>query len=662
MGRATMRMNMDLPRGDVAVTGPRVAPFDVPNHAVQFYESETFLAERVAAFLMEGLDAGQPLLVIATEPHRDAFVARLASARPELDALRAEGRVIFLDARETLSTFMIGAMPDPELFRGTIRRLIEQSRRGLDGVTLRAYGEMVDVLWRDANPDAAIRLEELWNEIVSDGTIALLCAYAMGGFRTDAHGSRFRDVCSTHAHVIPTERYTQLEEHARLREISVLQQRARALESELEYREELEGALRQALADRERAEAERERVLAMERAARAAAEAASRLKDEFLAVLSHELRTPLNAILGWSHIANGVPEDAATVKHALTVIRRNTAVQLRVIEDLLDVSRIVTGKLRVSVSIVDLGEILSSALDTVRPAADAKRIELTLRIDDSARRTTGDPARLQQVAWNLLSNAVKFTPECGRVEVWLERAGGQRRIVVRDTGQGIAREFLPHVFERFRQEDTGTTRKHGGLGLGLSLVRYLVEAHGGTVAADSDGEGRGATFTVTLPFRQPAADSVRQPAPRTKVTLRDVRVLIVDDDADTRELFAYMLTGTEATVACAASVEEALAQLSSRAFDVMISDIGMPGRDGYVLIDTVRRHVDPKVRSIHAIAVTSYAGEHYRRRAIEGGYDEYIAKPLEPGRFVATVAQLVGRPSRSASSGATAGTNDEDVC
>ncbi|WP_437321145.1 ATP-binding protein [Sorangium sp. So ce385] len=652
---------MDVSRGDVAVTGPRVAPFDVPNHAVQFYESETFLAERVAAFLMEGLDAGQPLLVIATEPHRDAFVARLASARPELDALCAEGRVIFLDARETLSTFMTGAMPDPELFRGTIRRLIEQSRRGSDGVTVRAYGEMVDVLWRDANPDAAIRLEELWNEIVSDGAIALLCAYAMGGFRTDTHGSRFRDVCSTHAHVIPTERYTQLDEHARLREISVLQQRARALESELEYREELEGALRQALADRERAEAERERVLAMERAARAAAEAASRLKDEFLAVLSHELRTPLNAILGWSHIANGVPEDAATVKHALTVIQRNTAVQLRVIEDLLDVSRIVTGKLRISVGVVDLGEILSSALDTVRPAADAKRIELTLHIDDSARRAAGDPARLQQVAWNLLSNAVKFTPECGRVEVWLERAGGQRRIVVRDTGQGIAREFLPHVFERFRQEDTGTTRKHGGLGLGLSLVRYLVEAHGGTVTADSDGEGRGATFTVTLPFREPAADSVRQPAPRRKVTLRDVRVLIVDDDADTRELFAYMLTGAEATVACAASVDEALAQLSSRAFDVMISDIGMPGRDGYVLIDTLRSHVDPQVRSIRAIAVTSYAGEHYRRRAIEGGYDEYIAKPLEPGRFVATVAQLVGRPSRSASSGATAGTSDEDA-
>ncbi|XXX81837.1 ATP-binding protein [Sorangium sp. So ce134] len=654
-------MSMDLSRGDAAVTGPRFAPFDVPSHAVQFYESETFLCERVAAFLAEGMDTGQPLLVIATEPHREAFVARLASARPELDALRAEGRVIFLDARETLSTFMVGAMPDPELFRGTIRRLIDQSRRGSDGVIVRAYGEMVDVLWRDANPDAAIRLEELWNEIVSDGAVALLCAYAMGGFRTDAHGSRFRDVCSTHAHVIPTERYTQLDEHARLREVSVLQQRARALESELEYREELEAALRQALADRERAEAELERVLAMERAARAAAEAASRLKDEFLAVLSHELRTPLNAILGWSHIANRVPEDAATVKRALTVIQRNTAVQLRVIEDLLDVSRIVTGKLRISVSIVDLGEILSSALDNVRPAADAKRIALTLHIDDSARRTAGDPARLQQVAWNLLSNAVKFTPEGGKVDVWIERAGGQGRIVVRDTGQGIARDFLPHVFERFRQEDTGTTRKHGGLGLGLSLVRYLVEAHGGTVTADSDGEGRGATFIVTLPFREPVADAVRQPAPRTKVRLRDVRVLIVDDDDDTRELFTYMLTGAEATVACAASVEEALAQLSSRAFDVMISDIGMPGRDGYVLIDAIRGHVDPKVRSIRAIAVTSYAGEHYRVRAIKGGYDEYLAKPLDPDRLVATIAQLIGRPARSASSEATARTNHEDA-
>ncbi|WP_438011166.1 hybrid sensor histidine kinase/response regulator [Sorangium sp. So ce321] len=429
-------------------------------------------------------------------------------------------------------------------------------------------------------------------------------------------------------------------------EVSELQQRARALEEELEYRKELEGALRQALADRELAEAERERLLSLERAARADAETASRSKDEFLAVLSHELRTPLNAILGWTHIVSDPREDAATVQHALEVIRRNAAVQLRVIEDLLDVSRCVTGKMRISADDIDLGEVVASAIDSVRLAAEARRVEIALHVDDPARGATGDAARLQQVVWNLLSNAVKFTPAEGRVDVRLERAGARAQIVVRDTGVGIARGFLPHVFERFRQEDTDTARKDGGLGLGLAVVRYLVEAHGGTVAAESAGEGRGATFTVTLPLRESGTDSARLAAPEQQVSLRHVRVLLVDDDDDTRELFTRMLTRAEATVESAASVEEALELLSSRELHVLISDIGMPGRDGYVLIDAIRRHADPRVHGIRAVAVTSYAGDHYRARAIDGGYDEYVAKPLDPGRFAAKIARLIGHPGR----------------
>ncbi|WP_437682661.1 ATP-binding protein [Sorangium sp. So ce131] len=641
-----MQMFRDPSARDDVAAAQRLISFDVPRHLVQFYESDGFLVDRVTAFLTEGLLAGQPLLVIATGPHRETFAAGLTSAGFNVAELCGGGHVTFLDARETLSTFMDGDRPDAERFRRSIGGTVSQILRGRDGALVRAFGEMVDVLWQDGNPDGAIRLEELWNELADGGRVAILCGYALGGFHKEAHGRQFQDVCSRHARVIPTELYMQLDEQARLREVSALQQRARALESEIEYRKELECALRQALEERERAEAERGRLLALETAARAEAEAASRLKDEFLAVLSHELRTPLNAILGWAHIASDAPADGATVRHALEVIRRNAAVQLRVIDDLLDVSRIVAGKMGIHAASVDLGDVLTAALDSVRPAAEAKGIAISLQIDESARVAAGDAARLQQVFWNLLSNALKFTPEAGRIEVRLDRAGGEARVVVRDTGRGIAPEFLPHVFERFRQEDTGTARKHGGLGLGLAVVRYLVEAHGGTVDAESAGEGRGATFTVTLPLRPPEPGAPRSAAVERPASLQHVRVLVVDDDADTRELFAYMLARAGAATEGAASVEEALARLASERFDVLISDIGMPERDGYVLMDAVRGHTDPRVRSIRAIAVTSYAGDSHRARAIDGGFDEYVAKPLEPARFASTIAELVARPAR----------------
>ncbi|WP_234024027.1 hybrid sensor histidine kinase/response regulator [Sorangium cellulosum] len=357
-------------------------------------------------------------------------------------------------------------------------------------------------------------------------------------------------------------------------------------------------------------------------------------------------------MLGWTHLASDAAADRAAVQHALEVIRRNAAVQLRVIDDLLDVSRIVAGKMGIHESSMDLGEVLTAALDSVRPAAEAKGVALSLQIDESARVAAGDAARLQQVFWNLLSNALKFTPEAGKIEVGLDRAGALARIVVRDTGRGIAPEFLPHVFERFRQEDMGTARKHGGLG--LAVVRYLVEAHGGTVDAESAGAGRGATFTVTLPLRPPEAGAPRAAAVERPVSLQHVRVLVVDDDADTRELFTYTLARAGAAAEGAGSTEEALARLASERFDVLISDIGMPGQDGYVLMDAVRGHTDPRVRGIRAVAVTSYAGDSYRARAIDGGFDEYVAKPLEPARFTSAIAELVARPARDGRAAAVA--------
>jgi signal transduction histidine kinase len=289
---------------------------------------------------------------------------------------------------------------------------------------------------------------------------------------------------------------------------------AKALETENEYRKQLEGALRDALRqrqaaeaalkqreeDRQRAEADRERLLFAEQAARAEAEKASRLKDEFLAVLSHELRTPLNAIVGWAHIVGDRRTDPDMVQRALEVIRRNAMLQLHLIDDLLDVSRIVTGKMQLALDRTDLFPVVTAAIESVRPSASTKGIEVEMRADDSARFVMGDAGRLQQVTWNLLSNAVKFTPAHGRIEVSIERVGNYAQLSVRDNGQGIASEFLPFVFDRFRQADTSTTRKNGGLGLGLAVVRYLIEAHGGTVAASSAGESRGATFTVRLPL------------------------------------------------------------------------------------------------------------------------------------------------------------------
>lgn len=288
---------------------------------------------------------------------------------------------------------------------------------------------------------------------------------------------------------------------AKLRAVTHLQQHARALEAELEHRKHLEQALRLALDDREQAEQAREGLLAREQLARAEAESASRLKDEFLAVLSHEMRTPLNAILGWAQIITSTDSEPAMVRRGLEVIQRNAASQLHVVEDLLDVSRIITGKMVVRTDPIDVGGVVGAAVDTVRASAGAKNIKLTLTIDPALGQVIGDRDHLQQSVWNILSNAVKFTQACGHVDVQVLQDDDHARIVAQDNGQGIAPEFLPHVFERFRQADPGSTRVHGGLGLGLAVVRYLVEAHGGTVSAASAGHGHGATFTITLPTR-----------------------------------------------------------------------------------------------------------------------------------------------------------------
>ncbi len=402
---------------------------------------------------------------------------------------------------------------------------------------------------------------------------------------------------------------------------------------------------------REWAEQERARLLVLEQAARKQAEEANRTKDEFLATLSHELRTPLNAILGWVQVLRTGKLDPAAGARALETIERNARSQAQLIADLLDVSRIITGKLRLDFKPVELRRIIDSALETVRPAADAKGILLDISIGPLASPALGDADRLQQVIWNLLSNAIKFTPRAGRVEVRLREEGGNAVIRVTDSGIGIRPDFLPYVFDRFRQAEGSITRTHGGLGLGLSIVRHLIELHGGTAEVESTGEGEGATFSVRLPLRAELTGD--DPLDRTGVTppglfstpdlLRGVRVVVVEDEADTRELLALSLQQCGAEVAAFGSVPEALASFDRAVPDVLLSDIGVPGEDGYSLIRKVRAREAALGGDVPAAALTAYARAEDRLRALEAGYQTHLAKPVDPAELIATVARLAGR-------------------
>lgn len=406
---------------------------------------------------------------------------------------------------------------------------------------------------------------------------------------------------------------------------------------------------------RKQAEFEREALLASERAARTEAERVSRTKDEFLATLSHELRTPLNAIVGWSQLLGSGPPGPEDLAEGLNVIERNARVQAQLIEDLLDMSRIISGKVRLNVQPVDLSEVIDAAVASVAPAADAKGIRIQKVVEPLAGLVMGDPSRLQQIVWNLLSNAIKFTPKEGRVQIVLKLVNSHLEIVVSDTGAGIKAEFLPHVFERFRQADATTTRRYGGLGLGLAIVKHLSEMHGGDVRVASPGENQGATFSVHLPLaiaHQHEAESTESRehprAPRRRPTecppaLDGAHILVVDDERDSRALVKRILEECEAIVTVAASAEEGLVALRRQKTDVIISDIGMPGTDGYQFIRAVRKLGETEGGRSPAIALTAFARSEDRQRAMLAGFDMHVAKPVEPAELIAVVARLARR-------------------
>ncbi len=415
-------------------------------------------------------------------------------------------------------------------------------------------------------------------------------------------------------------------------------------------------ALSNEILERKRIQHERDRLLELERAARLNAERMGRVKDEFLATLSHELRTPLNAILGWTHVLQRSAPAPSDLTSGLASIERNARAQAKIVEDLLDMSRIIAGKIRLDVQPVVLATLIETVLDSLRPAAEGKSLRLHATLDPIAGPVKGDPYRLQQVVWNLLANAVKFSQKGGRVQVFLERVNSHVEIVVSDTGEGIAPEFLPYIFDRFRQADGSTTRRYAGLGLGLSIVKQLVELHGGSVRAKSPGVAQGATFIVALPLasahdphsdsgthrqhpRGAAAPALELPA----AVLQDLRVLVIDDEPDARELLSVLLEFHGAVVATADSAAAGLESMRAFVPQLILCDIGMPGQDGYEFARQLRALPQDQGGALPALAVTAFARTEDRTRALLAGFNGHLAKPVESNELIAMVANLAGR-------------------
>lgn len=746
------------------------------SHVVQFYEGLDFLADCVADFAGAALGAGDPVLLVATPGHLTAIRARLEQRSFDVERAIRTRQLTLLDAERTLAKILTDGQPQWEAFRAQLGGVIRSMRRRRRDRTLRIYGEMVDLLCAGGNAGAAVQLEHMWNDLARVENFALLCGYGMQRFALGSSGGDFQHVCDAHEHVLPTEDFDlESGETGRFRQVSLLQQRARALETEIQRRADLEDELRRALAAvREREEAarrsedaaqrEREKLSRLFRQAPAMIvfhrgpthvfeflnaeasriiapsvlgkpfreafpegyadhlsmldrvfqtgersvgveipmaftqngveherffnmvyepyrnadertegvmsfgfevtdqvlsrrkveavvqelEVAHRMKDDFLATISHELRTPLNAILGWARMLREGAFSEDKARRALETIERNARVQAQLIEDLLDVSRIISGKLRLEVAPVDVGCVVMNAVETVRPAASAKEITLRQSVDPDVGTIMGDANRLQQVVWNLLTNAVKFTNKGGSVEVIVERQDSSVMISVRDDGHGIDPEFLACVFERFRQAKT--ERRQGGLGLGLAIVRHLVELHGGTARAESGGLGKGATFTVFLPIsaaqsasrveRPPALTLAPAPGPELLGALHGVRILVVDDESDARELLEEMLSRCHATVWGASSAEEALRLIEERRPDMLVSDVGMPGQDGYQLIQKVRALPADQGGRMPAVALTAYARVEDRMKALVAGFNMHVPKPVEPAELLAVLTNL----------------------
>ncbi len=613
-------------------------------HFVQFYESDDFFLDSLCAFIRSGLQAGNAAVVVATKSHLQGLETRLVECGVETSGLAQAGQFIALDADQTLAELMVDGVLSPSRFTGLIGGTIAQAAEGRSHV--RVFGELVALLWADGKYDSALQVEQLWNDLGKTNPFTLFCAYPINGFAPQTLGQPLADVCATHSRVIPAESYATLRDSdEQLRAIIRLQQKAISLEAEIQERKKAEENLRLVKEELE-TQVVREQIL------RGEAEGANRMKDEFLATVSHELRTPLNAIIGWAHMLRRGRLDEQTVLRAIETIERNAKAQAQLVEDILDVSRVITGKLRLNMVPVDVASVINAAVDSVQLAAESKGIELKVILDPSARHILGDSNRLQQIVWNLLSNAIKFTPSGGRVDIRLERVKSNVQIKVSDTGEGIAAAFLPFVFDRFRQADPSSTRNHGGLGLGLAIVRHLVELHGGTVRAHSSGSGCGSTFTINLPMaverkvpQQAGWPTDTYPPTENSISylqvpsLKDVRVLMVDDDHDTLQILKVMLEEQLAQVQTAGSAAEALEILEWYKPAVLVFDLSMPDEDGCSLIRKIRS-LDGNGGRVPAVALTAHVRVDDRARALSAGFNMFVPKPVQAEELITAIANL----------------------
>ena len=709
-----------------------------PNHAVLFYEDEAFLSDSVAEFIGAGLTAGEPIHLVVTSEHWQAFRKSLEAKSVDVQGALDAGLLTTADARETLARLMVEGVPDPARFAEVLEPVFARAAITHPGARIRVYGEMVDILCRDGQPEAAIRLEQLWNELATRYAFSLFCAYAMDSF-SGAGAGLYPRICEAHAHARPAPGENDMQ--MRLRTIAGLQQRARVLEAEVErgkqsdafrllvdsvrdyaiymldpggivttwnggaerikgyaaaeiigqhfsrfyppeelsvgkWENELETAANEGRFEEEgwrvrkdgsrfwanvaisalRSEngelvgfakvtrdlTERRRV-EQERIRFAQVEESIRVKDAFLATISHELRTPLNAIHGWSCILQD-ERNPSVVTKGLETIRRNSEAQIKLVDDLLDMSRIIAGKMRIEAKAADMVAIVRDAFEVVRPAANAKNVELVLDCPELPAMLVGDPVRLQQVAWNFMSNAVKFTGEGGTVTAVLRREGSSIELRVSDTGRGIESEFLPYIFEPFRQADSSATRRVGGLGLGLAIAKQIIELHGGAVTAESPGVGKGTTFSATFPVRavipQAATKAPDAQALDGSLRLDGIRVLVVDDEPDARELLKALLQKRGAVIRLASSAAEGRHAVEWFRPHVIVSDVGMPDEDGYQFLRSIRAMSKDMGGGTPAIALSAYAYPEDRRHALAAGYTNHLAKPVDHEELLDTVHNL----------------------
>jgi signal transduction histidine kinase/ActR/RegA family two-component response regulator len=615
------------------------------DHLVHFYESDGFLLDSLSQFISSGLSNGETALVVATAQHLAQLQAKLAEQDFDVLQLTLLGRYISLDAEKVLADLTsdgaLSAARFKESFGNLLAKVTSEQRY------LRVFGELVALLWSQGRYAEAIELEELWNGVLQTKQFSLYCAYPLSGFVGPDLSDSLKQICSTHSRIIPGESYVSLRETSdQLHEITVLQQKALTLSHEIAEHQKTEERLRGVQQELERQLAKSEEWLRREQVARAEAETANRMKDEFLATVSHELRTPLNAILGWSHMLNRGRLDPFATEQALESIERNARSQAQLVEDLLDVSRMITGKVQLNLEKVDVVSVVNAAIDSVKLAADSKQIQLQLVLDKRVQSIVGDASRLQQVVWNLVSNAIKFTPARGTVTVQLKQQEAKVELSVVDSGQGMSPGFLKFAFDRFRQADASSSRSHGGLGLGLAIVKHLVELHGGYVSVSSPGVGRGSSFVVSLPVnpfpRWAAFDKTPSPpTPSQTLSLAGVNILVVDDDDDNLQVLSAVLSDRQAYVETANSAQATYDLLDRFNPDVLVLDLEMPEEDGFSLIAQIREREEARGTKKPAIALTGHVRVADRVRALSAGFDMFVPKPVEADELVATIVSLV---------------------